>query len=337
MPARRQTRHPLTGDPPRSLDDNPRLPPGRLRPGTPTRSPIARPAATPRSSAADVLGVQSHLTDRDRTIIDWVDRHGVLTTTQLTAAFFTNPTTAAHRLARLRALGLLDRFHRPAPGAWFTPWHWVTGPLGALITAAARDTTPPTPRALRARHAALADSAKLPHLLGVNQFFVDLHVHARHHRQTQLVRWWSEPETATRYHGRIHPDGHALWRHRDHTIGIFLEHDRGTEALHRLVAKVAAYDQLASAGGPAYPILFWLPSPARETNLHRHLAQRLPGGYVPIATAVATPDSPGPAGPVWWLLGRPGRWAIHHLPHHDGDPHSPYNPALTEPDLDPLP
>jgi hypothetical protein len=314
MPGRRQTRHPLTGDPPR------------------VRKDTTRPKPNP-----DVLAVQSHLTDRDLTIIDWVDRHGVLTTGQLTAAFFTSPTTAAHRLAKLRALGLLDRFHRPHPGAWFSPWHWVIGPLGAAITAAARDSAPPTPRALRARHAALADSRKLAHLLGVNQFFVDLHVHARHHPEARLVHWWSEPEAAARYHGRIHPDGHALWRHQDTTIGVFLEHDRGTEALHRLVGKLAAYDQLASAGGPAYPILFWLPNPARETNLQHELTQRRPDRYLPIATAVATPDGPGPAGVVWWLHGRPGRRALHQLPRHHGDPNSLYNPAATDPDLDGLP
>jgi hypothetical protein len=288
-----------------------------------------------------VLAVQSHLTTRDLTIIDWADRHGVLTTAQLTAAFFTSPTTAAHRLAKLRALDLLDRFHRPMPGGWFGPWHWVIGPLGAAITAAARNRQPPTPRALRARHAGLADTTKLPHLLGVNQFFVDLHAHARRHPHTALVRWWSEPETATRYHGRIHPDGHALWRDHDTTVGVFLEFDRGTEPLHRLAGKLAAYDQLASAGGPAYPVLFWLPSPGRETNLQTELARHRHRGVVPVATTAATaagaPDGPGPAGPVWALHDRAGRWALHQLPCDHGDPRSLYTPDLTDPGLNGMP
>jgi hypothetical protein len=137
MPAPRQTRHPLPGDPHDTNHNN-----SQRQPTAHRRAPAPRPVRPgPRARAArgpaggDVLAAQAHLTDRDRTIIDWVDRHGVLTTTQLTAAWFTSPTTAAHRLAKLRELGLLDRFHRPAPGAWFTPWHWVIGPLGAAITA----------------------------------------------------------------------------------------------------------------------------------------------------------------------------------------------------------
>jgi hypothetical protein len=328
MPTPGPARHPLTGDP-HGTDNST----SRRQPAAHGRPPATRPAQPARRPAAgDVLAVQAHLTDRDRTIIDWVDRHGVLTTTQLTAAWFTSPTTAAHRLAKLRALGLLDRFHRPAPGAWFTPWHWVIGPLGAQITAATAGTSAPTPQTLRARHAALANSTKLTHLLGVNQFFIDLHVHTRHHPDTTLVRWWSEAETAERFHGLIHPDGHALWRHGDTLIGVFVEHDTGSEPLHRVVGKLAAYDQLAANGGPRYPILFWLPNHARETHLRHELTQHRAGREQAVATAVATPGGPGPAGGVWALTDRPGRWALHQLPSTHGDPHSPYTPALTEPD-----
>ena len=101
-------------------------------------SPVS---ASPRSarSAPGVLSAQAHLTDRDRQIADWLDRHGVLTTAQITAVFFASPITAAHRLAKLRTVGLVDRFHRPIASGGFGPWHWVIGPLGAEITAASRD------------------------------------------------------------------------------------------------------------------------------------------------------------------------------------------------------
>ncbi|MDQ1250267.1 MAG: hypothetical protein QG597_4646 [Actinomycetota bacterium] len=310
MPAQHRSRHPLTGDP---------------------------PTGDPHTYGGDVLAVQAHLTDRDRLIIDWVNRHGVLTTAQLTAAFFTNPTTAAHRLAKLRDLRLLDRFHRPAPGAWLSPWHWVIGPLGATITAAADGTTPPTPRALRARHAGLANSVKLPHLLGVNQFFIDLHVYARTHPHTALVQWWSEAETITRFHGLIHPDGHALWRHHDTLVGVFVEHDRGTEPLSRLVRKLSAYNQLTTNGGPTYPILFWLPNPTRETNLHRELAQHVSDRQTTVATAVASPDGPGHSETVSDLHDNPGRWALHQLPCDHGNPNSVYSPAVNDPAFDPPP
>jgi hypothetical protein len=330
MPVQRRGRHPLTGDSP--TDDNTINQRRPIVPGSSITRPVC-PAC--RSAGGDVLAVQAHLTDRDRTIIDWVDRHGVLVTAQLTAAFFTSPTTAAHRLAKLRTLGLLDRFHRPAPGAWFSPWHWVIGPLGATINAAATGTKPPTPQALRTRHAALTGSVKLPHLLGVNQFFIDLHVHARSHPHAALVRWWSETETTTRFHGLIHPDGHALWRHHDTLVGTFVEHDRGTESLPRLIRKLSAYEQLAANGGPTYPIVFWLSSSTRETNLHRELARHPLDPKLTVATAVATPGGPGPADAVWALHDTPGRWALHQLPSDHGDPNSVYAPAVTEPEPDP--
>ncbi len=275
-----------------------------------------------------MLPAQAHLTDRDRQIADWLDRHGVLTTAQITAAFFISPVTAAHRLAKLRALGLVDRFHRPLPGGGFGPWHWVIGPLGAEITAAARDEAPPTAPALRRRHARLADSSHLAHRLGTNQFFIDLHSHARRSGGiTQLRLWWSERDCVQRFKRRFRTDGHALWHEDGTTIGLFLEYDTaGAENLARLLDKLVAYDELASDGGPAYPVLFWLHAPDREAHLHQMLADRGPG-LAPVATGVHTPGT-NPAGPVWWLAGdpRPGRRRLAELPSRHGEPDSIYNP-----------
>jgi hypothetical protein len=293
-----------------------------------TRSASALPAMARSTSSSGVLPAQAHLTDRDRLIADWLDRHGVLTTAQLTAAFFTSPITAAHRLAKLHALGLVDRFHRPLPGGGFGPWHWVIGPLGADITAAARDEPPPTASALRRRHARLADSSHLAHRLGTNQFFIDLHRHARHSAGTaQLTLWWSERDSAHRFRRQIRADGHALWHEDDTTIGLFLEYDTaGAENLSRLVDKLRGYDELAGDGGPAYPVLFWLHAADREANLHRLLAARAPGP-VPVATGIHTPGA-NPAGRVWRLAGdrQPGRRRLVELPSRHGAPGSVYNP-----------
>jgi hypothetical protein len=292
------------------------------------------PVASTFHAGLSVLGVlasQAHLTNRDRAIVDWLDRHGVLTTAQITAAFFSHPNTASHRLAKLRAIGLVDRFHRPLPTGGFGPWHWVIGPLGAQLAAAARDAAAPTPRALRTRQAQLAASPTLLHLLGTNQFFIDLYVHTRSHPQTQLLRWWSEHDTATRYRGRIHPDGHALWRHRDTVVGLFLEFDRSTENLGRLVRKMNAYDQLAADGGPAYPVLFWLHSAKRETNLHAALTERRHSWRVPVATGVRDAH---PAARVWAVPGQQRRHTLVELPTDHGDPGSVYNPNLHDPELD---
>ncbi|HLL66473.1 MAG TPA: replication-relaxation family protein [Micromonosporaceae bacterium] len=273
----------------------------------------------------------SHLTARDLLIADWLDQHGVLTTAQISQAHFSNITTASHRLAKLRAIGLLDRFHRPLPGGGFGPWHWVIGALGAQLIAAARETTPPTPRQLAQRHARLAASLHLPHRLGANQFFIDLHTHARQTPGARLVRWWSERDTARRYHQRIHPDGHALWRTNGTTIGVFLEFDTGTEDLTRLTRKLHAYDQLAADGGPTYPVLFWLHSPTREQHLHDVLDQRRRSGAAPAATAVR--GAHGPAETVWTLDGH-HRLTLTQLPFHHGEPDSMYNPNLHDPTLD---
>jgi hypothetical protein len=279
----------------------------------------------------DLLRSLAHLTSRDLIIADWLEQHGVLTTDQITTALFTNITTASHRLTKLRAIGLVDRFHRPLPRGGSGPWHWVIGPLGAQIAAATVNTNPPTPHQLRQRHARLAASVQLRHRLGTNQFFIDLYAYARQHADTRLVRWWSERDTARRYSHRIQPDGHALWRAGDTTIGVFLEYDTGTEDLGRLIRKLDAYDQLAADGGPIYPVLFWLHSPAREAHLHTALAQRRQRGPVPAATAVRTGRSP--AAIVWSLDGRT-RAQLTDLPSDHGDPDSMYNPNLHDPDLD---
>jgi len=298
-------------------------------------NPSNRNSSGPRSGD-DLLAALAHLTDRDLTIADWLDRHGVLTTGQIAAAFFASPITASHRLAKLRDLTLIDRFHRPLVAGGFGPWHWVIGPLGARITAAARDASPPSARALRERHARLADSSQLAHRLGTNQFFIDLHAHARRSDgAAQLLRWWSDRETADRYLRRIHPDGHALWCEDGTTIGLFLEYDSGSQHLGRLVRKLDAYDQLARDGGPAYPVLFWLHAAARERHLHQHLAARRPGP-VPVATAVRSQSGVSPAGAVWAHAGAPHtRRRLIELPFSHGRAESPYNPHTWDCDLEP--
>jgi DNA-binding transcriptional ArsR family regulator len=331
MPGPRPSRHPRTGD-------TPSPPSGVRRSGLPSSVadlvPSSPPSTGPASgSRLDVLRALAHLTDRDLLIADWLDQHGVLTTAQLAAALFGSLTTASHRLAKLRAIGLVDRFHRPQPAGGFGPWHWVIGPLGAQLTAAARDAAPPTPRQLALRHARLAASSHLTHRLGANGFFIDLYAAARSSDgDMRLVRWWSEIASSRRYHQRIHPDGHALWHQDGTTIGVFLEYDTGTEDLARLARKLSAYDQLAADGGPAYPVLFWLHSDDREHHLHQVLADRR-AGPVPAATAVRGKGSP--ADPIWSLDGR-HRLVLAHLPFDHGDPESMYNPNLTDPDLDQL-
>jgi hypothetical protein len=78
------------------------------------------------------------------------------------------------------------------------------------------------------------------------------------------------------------------------------------------VEKVDGYHDLDRMTGRLWPVLFWLPTPARERHLHDALSNARTG--YPVATAVhghasrtaitgapVRPDPDRPAGPVWWL------------------------------------
>ncbi len=96
---------------------------------------------------------------------------------------------------------------------------------------------------------------------------------------------------------------------------FWLEHDTGTEPLRRVVVgKLTGYAHLAGTRH-GFPVLFWLPAPARESNLHRAMAEAgIPPG---VLVATGTPEHGHPAGPVWQLPGRAGRVSLAELPAPD--------------------
>ncbi len=282
---------------------------------------------------SSLLTISHRLRVRDYTIANLLDEHTTLTTDQLAAVLFEHRTTCRHRLHALRRLGFIDRFVRNRPGDP-APACWVPGTLSARYVALARDENPPTPKALRDRQDRTYASPYLDHLLQANQFFIDLLVDARHRAQADLVRWWSERTTVAAFGRRVHPDGHGVWRDEVGETGFFLELDRGTESLPRLVDKLSAYRRLQADGGPAYPVLFALPSAAREQHLQAKLADRLPGG-VRVATCV-TQSGVSPAGRIWWLVGQPPRRiSLGEIPGEHG-PLGPLAPGPAKPDHHPL-
>jgi hypothetical protein len=242
-----------------------------------------------------------------------------------------------------------SRRHPPRrrPASAGTVSHWVAGPASARWAALATDRPAPTAKAVRDRQDSLAASTHLAHTVGVNQFFVDLIAHSRAHPGSRLTRWWSAARTAAAYGRLIHPDGHGVWRttrrpqnqaendaqndaedqlldelldelqdEREDSLDVrdvafFLEHDTGTESHRQLTAKLHSYQRLRARGGPDLPVLFWLPTQARETNLHHQLAD-LPWAGLTIATAARdhAAGNGGPAGRVWRIAGN-GR---HRLP-----------------------
>jgi hypothetical protein len=269
-------------------------------------------SARPGGRLPDLVDVLARLQPRDHQLLGLLAEHRVLTTGQIAAALYGSLRMCQHRLRQLHQADLVDRFTRPRDRrhGGSAPWHWTLGRLGYDLHAAEGGGRFTTTRAARQQLARLAASPTLDHLLGVNAFFTDLLAHARTHPDTELIRWWSEYETARRYPG-VHPDGHGQWRHGDWQVGFFLEYDTGTEDLPRLIPRLAAYERLARNDGPAYPVLFWLHSTVREINLHRRLAGV--SSRCPIATAVRARGSP--AGPVWAVVGADPatRIALHDL------------------------
>jgi hypothetical protein len=294
-----------------------------MRPMTDVRGPVPH----------TLIDISQRLRPRDYAIACLLDEHTTLTTEHLTAVLFTNPTTCRHRLHLLRQLGFIDRFIRNRPGAP-NPVCWLPGPLSARYTAMARGDSPPGTRTLRERQDRIYASPTLDHLLAVNGFFITLLVHARRRPAAALNRWWSEHTTAARFGQRIKPDGHGVWTDGDRETGFFLELDRGTEPIGRLVDKLTSHRRLRAEAGPQYPILFVLPSRLREQNLHRKLADRPEPSLI---VATTSPEGgPDPAGPVWRLAGNGRhRLTLADVPSSHGQP-GPLNPGPARPEDHPL-
>ncbi|MFD0583076.1 replication-relaxation family protein [Dactylosporangium darangshiense] len=220
-----------------------------------------------------VLAARAFITDRDVCLLEWLHDHQVLTIEQITAALYDARKTATDRLLRLYRLGILERFQHTTPGR--RTLYYVLGLLGAEIVAALRGD--PTPRAAEvvARQRRIAMSPHLAHLRGVNQFFIDLIAHARHTPDAGVMRWWSERQCAEplRFGSvsmhRVRADGHGIYAEGQRRIAFFLEYDRGTESVPLLLDKLKRYEQLTAQGGPAWPVLFFLPDRARERQLHQ--------------------------------------------------------------------
>ena len=265
-----------------------------------------------RNSATELLAMYPHLTPRDRSVMALLDEHQALRTDQVHRLHFQALRTCQIRLAQLWRLGPLERFRFANPDGGSMQWLWTLGLAGARFQAAANARPAPSVRAHRERLLRLSASPNLPHLLATNEFFIRLAHAARADSGLRLDRWWSERVSTGRYL-RIKPDGHGLWTAGDVTTGFYLECDRGTEGIARLVAKLDAYARLTRSGGPRYPVLFWLPSTDREGNLQQELRRaRLP---VPVATATHDAD---PAKAVWLAADGWRRVTLAELPSDHG-------------------
>ncbi|MFB4317629.1 replication-relaxation family protein [Actinomadura sp. 21ATH] len=265
-------------------------------------------------NASLLADVAHRLTRRDRSILDLVWEHRVLTTHQLTTVFFPSSSRCQQRLRVLHRLFALVRFQPWAPAGGSEPTHWVLGPAGAHVLAVERGLTV---RELGYRQDSALDiavSPRLGHQIGVNDFFVRLHAYSRHRADgSALLKWLPERKCASVLGDHVRPDAFGHWSEAQGSgtpaasprqVEFFLEHDTGSETLARVAQKIGGYVSLAQATGTMTPLLFWLPSAAREANLRKVLG--LP--RIPVATAVQAPATSveGPAGAVWLPVGITG-------------------------------
>jgi predicted transcriptional regulator len=264
-----------------------------------------------------VLRVQSHLTDRDHILLGWLADHGVLTSFQIAHALFPSRDFAQKRLRKLTNLKVLARFRPQKPDGGSYPYHYILDQLGVDVIAAQRGEEMPRRDQARLRRWHLTNRANLPHLLGVNQFFIDLAGHARTHPEASLDRWWPafrcqqagafrEPGEdnvmVLAYKAKVRPDGHGSWTEQNRRVSFFVEFDNNTEPLWKLVDKIEGYAALATMYRRAWPVLFSLHSAARERHLHQALAEE--SIRYPVATAArddATQTRSSPAQAIWWL------------------------------------
>ncbi len=210
---------------------------------------------------------------RDRRILDLLAKLRVLTTDQITAIEFDHVHTARNRLNLLRQRGVVARFRDGVrPGS--EQWRWTLDLVGAAFLAA-RDGKP-TPRlsTITDKINSLASSPRLSHLLEVNDVYVDLSAHARHHTGAELKVWRTEDECRTITGTLAYPDGFGVWAEDGRQTSFWLELDLGSEPNHRLMGKLPGYEALArSTGRNDVAVLIRLHTKGREESLHRQLAK----------------------------------------------------------------
>ncbi|MEV4175681.1 replication-relaxation family protein [Nonomuraea sp. NPDC049709] len=256
------------------------------------------PLGLPRFDADAMATAAARLTPRDYQILEHLLHHRVLTTHQLERLFFTKPQPTRRRLGILRKLHTITRYRPWTPYGGSAPCHWVLGRVGAELLALRSHTTTKELGYHPDLAMSISVSAKSGHQLGVNDFFVDLRYRARHAPEARLREWLSERQCATIWGGLARPDAFGCWYENGRQIDFFLEHDTGSMTLAKVADKLATYADLTEATQITTPVLFWLPSRTRETNLRAVIKAT----EMPVATAVQTDLDDGPAGPCWLPL-----------------------------------
>lgn len=285
---------------------NPRNPKQR-KPQTGNVSPLAR--------------LRNHINDRDRTILSWLYDHHALTSAQIAHALFPSLDVAQRRLKLLTELRAISRFRPNKLDGGSYPYHYLLDQLGFVYILGEREEGLPRRDDARRRQQSVMTRPDLKHLLGGNQFFIDLAGQARtlpgaaleawrpaaaFHMPVNLLRPGDNISMAATKGVRLpRPDGAGVWRQNGRAAPFWVEYDTGSERLEVLAEKVFKYATLAHAAVWAWPALFLLPSQRREDNLHHEMATYLrppKALWFTSNSELITASGLGPAGRVW----RPG-------------------------------
>jgi hypothetical protein len=117
-----------------------------------------------------------------------------------------------------------------------------------------------------------------------------------------LREWVSEWRLAEWCGHIVRPDGWGVWEERGASLGFYLEYDRGTETVHRVVSKLSGYARLEAATEEREWVLFWFGSRRRREASIRAMGH----AKVPVATASHDSARP-PSEDVWRPLGSSNR------------------------------
>jgi hypothetical protein len=206
------------------------------------------------------------LTVRDRAILDRLQEHEPLTTSELRLLFFTGIRTCRARLKLLEDARLLCRVYpaRSSRGGKSEPL-WFLAPHGRQTIGAPVRRTPGL---------SIPD---LEHRRAVARFFRALVERSLTRDNEGLYTWYGETRAAAGVGGGpLRPDGYGRYLLPDGELTFYLELDRGTEPARRVAGKLAAYQRaLANDPEPRYAnVLLVCHSKRRLANLARHA----PGG-----------------------------------------------------------
>jgi hypothetical protein len=290
---------------------------------TPTPNPAAlatgpRPGSTRFPSPASTLPyLLFRTTPRDRWLLAMLAEHRVLTAQQITALAYGTLRSANRRLAVLTQLKLVERFRANPDRYGAQPYHYILGPHGALLVAAAHDLTPRQFGYDRAKLNRQAYRADLAHTTGCNELLVHLAAQHRTRPEHTLTAWWDQDSCVPVWGDVIRPDAYAVLAAPDShgapaQCGFFFEYDTGTESLTQLAGKLRGYTRHHEAYGGHRPLLIHLPDTAREHALHARITAEHPQSPVPLATTTA----PRLTGPVWRPVGTDQRMSLPDLPGH---------------------